>query len=96
MTRDLNVNRRNFEMTIALQVAQELTRTGPFQPELLAVRSDEVCRIFGEALDSNQIVDEAAAARILSYVPKFLAERYRQRAELNCRIDAAIRQPGRI
>jgi hypothetical protein len=65
-TRDWNVKRRTLEMAIALQIAQQLTRElGHFQPERLAVKSEAVCRIFGDALDGNHIVDEAAAARIL-------------------------------
>jgi hypothetical protein len=93
MTRDRNVQRRTFEQAVALQIAQELTRMmGPvFQPEMLAVKSEATCRVFGDAFDANDIVDEASAARIMEYVPKFLVERYRQRAELNARLDAAVR-----
>jgi hypothetical protein len=92
--RDLNIRRRVFEQTIALTIAQELQRSlGPgFQPEMLAGKSDDVCRIFGDALDSNGIVDEAAAERILAYVPPFLADLNSQFAELNARLDVACRR----
>jgi hypothetical protein len=88
-----NIKRRTFEQAVALQIAQELTRTlGPVQPEALACRSEEICRVFGDALDGNSIADEAAAARILGYVPKFLADLNSQFADFNSRLDAAIQQ----
>src|ERR1700686_4782978 len=91
---DWNLKRRTFERSVALQIAQELTRTlGPVQPEMLAQKNDVICRVFGEALDRNQIVDESAAERILSYVPRLLADMNRQHAELNRQLDAAIRPP---
>jgi hypothetical protein len=91
---DWNLKRRTFERCVALQVAQELTRTlGPVQPEMLTQKNDVICRVFGEALDRNGIVDEGAAERILHYIPKTLADMNRQHAALHHRLDAAIRQP---
>jgi hypothetical protein len=97
MTRDWNVKRRTFEQAVALQIAQELTRTlGPVQPDMLAGKSDVICRVFGEALDRNQIADESAAERVLLFVPKFLADMNQGFAVLNRKLDAAIRQPRMI
>jgi hypothetical protein len=95
---DWNLRRRTFEGAVALQIAQELTRTlGPvLQPEMLAVKNDVICRVFGEALDRNQIVDESAAERVLLFVPKFLADMNQSFAVLNRKLDAAIRQPRMI
>jgi hypothetical protein len=60
--RDRNRKRRTLERCVALEIAQTLTHTlGPVMPEALAQKNDAVCRVFGEALDRNQIVDEAAA-----------------------------------
>jgi hypothetical protein len=79
---------------IAAEIADEIGRKlGPIPPETLAVQSELICEIFGAALDRNKIVDEASAARVMAFVPQFLADKYRQRAELNARIDAAVRGP---
>jgi hypothetical protein len=93
---DLNPRRRTFEQAVALQIAQELTRAlGPILPEALATANETVCGIFADAFDRNEVTNEAAAARILGYVPKFLVDLNSQFAELNARLDAAIRQPIR-
>jgi hypothetical protein len=93
---DLNPRRRTFEQAVALQIAQELTRAlGPIMPEALAVANETVCAIFGNVLDQNRITDEAAAERILHFVPPFLADLNRGRAELDARLAAAISEMGR-
>jgi hypothetical protein len=88
---DFNLKRRAFEQAVAADVAAELFRAlGPGIP--IADHSETVCRVFGAGLDRHQITTEAAAARILGFVPKYLADLNRQRAEFNRQLDAAIRQ----
>jgi hypothetical protein len=96
MTRDWNTRRRTFEMCVALEIARDLTRTlGPVRPEMLAGKNQAIGAVFGDALDRNEITDEAAAERILHFVPPFLADLHRGRAELDARLAAAISEMGR-
>ena len=91
---DWNLKRRKFEQAIASEIAHELTRAlGPIAPETLAIKSDTVCRIFSDALDRNGVVDESAAERVLAFVPGMLAGMNQTFAELNRRLDAAVRPP---
>jgi hypothetical protein len=80
------------EHRIAEEIASELHLTlGPTLPEALAGENrDIVCRVFGDAFDRHGIVDEASAARILARVPKELAARNLQFAELNRKLDVAV------
>jgi len=87
-----NLKRRKREQAIANEIAHELHRAlGTIMPSALAQNSDVVCKVFGEAFDRNRIVDESAGARILAYVPKELAARNLQFAELNRQLAAAVR-----
>ncbi len=82
------------ERRVAEEIASELHRVlGPTMPEALAEKSDVVCGIFADAFDRHGIVDESVGARILGHVPKFLATMNQSLADLNAKIDAAIRQP---
>ena len=86
--------RRAKERRIAEEIARELHRVmGPFVPEMLTIKSDAVAAIFTAAFDSHNVVDERAAERILHHVPVVLADLNREYAELNSRIDAAMRPP---
>ena len=92
MARDLNVKRRNLEQSIANEIAHEIYQAlGPTMPEALAKNGDVVCEVFGRAFDRHGIINEASGARILAYVPKELAVRNLQFAEINRQLVAAVR-----
>jgi hypothetical protein len=91
---DFNLKRRKREQAIAAEIANELHRAlGPIMPEALAKNSDVVCAVFGRVFDRHHVVSEASGARILEYVPKILAGMNQSFADLNRKLDAAIRQP---
>jgi hypothetical protein len=82
------------ERRIAEEIASELHRVlGPIMPESLAEHRDVVCEVFDRLFDRHGIVAEAAGARILAHVPKVLARLNQSFAELNRRLDAAVRMP---
>jgi hypothetical protein len=82
------------ERRIAEEIAEELHRAlGPIMPQDLGENGDTVRRLFGDAFDRHGIINETVAARILARVPKKLAELNLKFAELNRRLDAAVRQP---
>jgi hypothetical protein len=90
---DVNLRRRARERAIASEIANKLYRAlGPAMPEVGENR-DTVCRIFADAFDRHGIVDESAGGRILGYVPRVLADLNLKFAELNSRLDAAMRPP---
>ena len=80
---------------IAEYIASELHRLlGPIMPQDLAGGNGDTVRgVFGDAFDRNHVVREPVAARILARVPRELARLNLQFAELNLRLDAAVRQP---
>jgi hypothetical protein len=97
---DANLRRRARERQIAEEIASELRRAfgGPIMPEALGGGNrDIVCEVFGRVFDSHQILSESAAARILAHVPRYLAAQNQGFADLNLKLDAAIRhrQPAR-
>jgi hypothetical protein len=90
---DWNLKRRKSERAVAAEIANELHRTlSPTRPEALAEKSDVICKVFGDAFDRHGIT-ESAAERVLSYVPAILADMNLKFAEMNRRLDAAIRPP---
>jgi hypothetical protein len=90
---EMDFKRRKHERAVAAEIANEIHRAlGPAMPEVGENR-DTVCRIFADAFDRHQVVSEASGERILKCVPKILAGLYQNYAELNSRLDAAVRQP---
>lgn len=82
---------RTREHAIAEEIANEIHLVlGPVMPERLGEHPDAVQGVFGDAFDRHGVVDEASAARILARVPKELAARNLQFAELNRQIDVAV------
>jgi hypothetical protein len=82
------------ERRIAEEIANELHRAlGPIMPEDLGENSEVVERVFGDAFDRHHVVSEASGARVLGYVPAELARLNQSFADLNQKLDAAIRQP---
>ena len=93
----MDLKRRKKEQAVAAEIADELTRAlGPIAPETLAIKSDTVCRIFSDALDRNGVVDESAAERVLAFVPGILADVNLKFADLQRKLDAAVRPPRMI
>jgi hypothetical protein len=89
---DVNLKRRARERGIAEAVARELHRMlGPHSPESLAENSDVVCDTFSRVFDRHGIVNESSGARILGYVPKYLAALNQDFDALNRKLDAAMR-----
>jgi hypothetical protein len=87
----MDLKRRKKEQAVAAEIANEIHRQlGPTMPEELAVKNDVICEIFGDAFDRHSIT-ESAADRILAFVPVVLADLNREYAELNSRLDAAVR-----
>lgn len=86
----MDFNQRARERRIAEEIADAIHRSGPTLPENL--NRESVCGIFADAFDRHGIVAEDAGARILSYVPKVLAGLNQSFADLNRKLDAAIRQ----
>jgi hypothetical protein len=80
------------ERAIAQEIANEIRLVlGQVMPEDLGNKNqDLVCGIFAGAFDRHRVVDEAAGARILSYVPGILAKLNFNFAELNRRLDVAV------
>ena len=88
---DWNLKRRKHEQAVAAEIAHELHRAlGPAMPEVGENR-DTVCRIFADAFDRHQVVSEASGERILKCVPKILAGLYQSHADLDRKLDAAMR-----
>jgi hypothetical protein len=88
----MDFKRRKFEQSVASEIAHEIYRTlGPTMPEALAVKSDVICRVFGEAFDRHGVVTESAAERILSFVPAELAALNFRFADFNRQLTVAIR-----
>jgi hypothetical protein len=84
--------RRAKERRISEEIAAEINRQlGPIPPETLAERNELICAIFGAALDRHKIVNEAIAARVMAFVPQFLADQHRKFAELDRKLGAAMR-----
>jgi hypothetical protein len=80
------------ERRIAEEIANELHRAlGPIMPEDLGENSEVVERVFGDAFDRHHVVSESAGARVLGYVPAELARLNFKYAELQLRLDAAMR-----
>jgi hypothetical protein len=87
----MDLKRRKKEQAIAAEIANEIHRQlGPTMPEELAVKNDVICEIFGDAFDRHSIT-ESAADRILAFVPAYLAGLNLKFAELNRKLDAAVR-----
>src|ERR1019366_8789888 len=87
----MDLKRRKKEQAVAAEIANEIHRQlGPVMPEALAVKNDVICKVFGDAFDRHGIT-ESAAERILHYVPKELAAMNNKFAELQRRVDAAVR-----
>lgn len=94
MKLDVNLTRRKFEQSVAADVAEQLfCALGPGIP--IEDRRETVCRVFGEGLDRHNISTEAAAARILHFIPAKLADINRRHDELQRRLDAAFNDRGR-
>jgi hypothetical protein len=90
---DVSLKRRARERGIAEYIARELhCLLGPHAPESLAENSDIVCETFSRIFDQHGIVNEAAGARILAYVPVELARLNFKFAEFDRQLNAAIRQ----
>jgi hypothetical protein len=91
---DINLKRRARERAIASEIANELHRAlGPMPPEALAEKNDDICKVFADAFDRHHVVSEASGERILAHVPKVLAGLNQSFADLNRKLDAAMRQP---
>ena len=92
----MDIRLRARERRIAEEIARELHRAlGPHAPEALAENSDVVCGIFSAAFDEHRVVSESSGARILAYVPAELARLNQSFADLNLKLDAAIRSRSR-
>jgi hypothetical protein len=89
----MDIKRRARERAIAAEIAGEIHRVmGPTMPEaLVGENRDIVCGVFADAFDRHGIVTEASGARILGYVPKVLAGLNQSFADLNRKLDAAVR-----
>jgi hypothetical protein len=90
MKMDLNFKRRARERRIAAEIANELYHAlrpamdkGPDAETLMAENRGLVAHIFGIACERHQLATEAAAARVLAYVPSVLAEMNRRFEDLN-------------
>jgi hypothetical protein len=83
---------RTRERAIAEEISNEIHRVlRPVMPEDLGDKNqDLVCGIFAGAFDRHGVTDEAAGARILSYVPGALAELNFNFFELNRQIALAV------
>jgi hypothetical protein len=89
----MDFKRRARERAIALEIAQAIHSAlgSSTKPEDLGEKNrDLVCAKFADAFDSHGVTDEAAGARILSYVPGVLAELNYSFYELNRKIDIAV------
>jgi hypothetical protein len=91
---DVNLRRRARERAIASEIANELYRElGPILPEMLATKNAVIHKVFADAFDFHSVTDEPSAGRILAHVPKALAGHNLKFAELQRRLDAAVRPP---
>ena len=90
----MDLRRRTRERQIAEGIAAELHRVmGPILPEMLATKNAVIHKVFADAFDFYSVTDEPSAGRILAHVPKALAGLNLKFAELQRRLDAAMRQP---
>jgi hypothetical protein len=88
----MDFRQRARERAIADEIANELHRVlGPLNPEDLEKNSATVGEVFGRVFDRHGIIDEAPAAQILARVPKELAALNLPFADLNRKLDSAIR-----